>query len=120
MDCHLRPGTPPSNHLPRRPHPIQSFASTASPGAAPAHFPAHFRGRRARCARRARAAASVASVRSRAPRFLSLTPAGPGTGRWRPSRAHKLGEGKSDGTPATPPPLRALTFHARAPLLRRA
>lgn len=56
---------------------------------------------------RARAAASVASGRPRAPRFSSLTPAGPGTGRWRPSRAHKLGERKNEGTPATIPHPRA-------------
>lgn len=107
LDCHPRQGTPRSNHLPGRPRPNQSFATTASPGATPEHFRALPRQQSQLSPARARAAASVASGRPRAPRFSSLTPAGPGTGRWRPSRAHKLGEGTSEGTPATTPHPRA-------------
>lgn len=59
---------------------------------------------------RARATTSVASGRPRAPRFSSLTPAGPGLGRWSPSRTHKLGWGTAGGERGnarhtlTPPP----------------
>lgn len=90
-------------HLPGRPRPIQSFVSNREPRSRPRvlprpQTPLH----PARARNRDCGFGSVAR-----PALPVLTPAGPGPGRWRPSRTHKLGGGEPREPPPPPPHPRA-------------